>query len=83
MTAHKVVMPTCEKNVMTYEKINVFNLQVDPKLENSYLLKQQKTVKEYNQRQYSVNDLQREKLLENSRVFYSIINRYRQSKALQ
>ena len=35
---------------------------------------QQKTVKEYDQRQYSVNDLQREKLSENSRFVYSKIN---------
>ena len=38
------------------------------------LLTQQKTVNEYDQRQYSVNDLQREKLLENSRFVYSKIN---------
>jgi hypothetical protein len=38
------------------------------------MLTQQKTVNEYDQRQYSVNDLQREKLLENSRFVYSKIN---------
>jgi hypothetical protein len=37
MTAHLVLMPTREKNVRTYEKFNVFNLQVGPKLENSYI----------------------------------------------
>jgi hypothetical protein len=41
----------------------------------SYLT-QQKTVKEYDQHQYSVNDLQREKLSENSRLVYSKINSY-------
>jgi hypothetical protein len=38
------------------------------------LLTQQKTVNEYDQRQYSINDLQREKLSENSRFVYSKIN---------
>jgi hypothetical protein len=42
--------------------------------ENRSMVTQQKTVKEYDQRQYSVNDLQREKLSENSRFVYSKIN---------
>jgi hypothetical protein len=42
--------------------------------ENRSMVTQQKTVKEYDQRQYSVNDLQREKLSENSRLVYSKIN---------
>ena len=42
--------------------------------DKSAVMTQQKTVKEYDQRQYSVNDLQREKLSENSRFVYSKIN---------
>ena len=55
-------------------KVNVRHEEWSLNIVTCLIVTQQKTVNEYDQRQYSVNDLQREKLSENSRFVYSTIN---------
>ena len=55
-------------------KVNVRHEEWSLNIVTCLIVTQQKTVNEYDQRQYSVNDLQREELSENSRFVYSKIN---------